>query len=447
MPSVTNVARFEPLLPGTGKITLSRFNAQQSLGPNYATSIELIVVRKSEAHLESWNAPSPDGFITIVPKNARQHAQEFEFEVGPEVVNPMAYDTTGDYYLRIRNKDGIIISFILSVLGQARADTAYVQKTYAAPNNGPQGIPGGYVPPHTQASPDPNAPSPFAGMAAGGAAAGAAGAAGAGAAKSGSSLILKIILILVLLGIIGAGVTFYLGYWGDSLKALINGDGTQVEQVEEDLSLTEEDKQAAAEQAAEGEDATEGEDQAGQAGADQADQATDQASDAGNAAANAAADAAGMFDDEEDTGAIPVTPVPAPNASGASGTSGAPSAPAAMDAATACTLQNKQGSEQEILNNCLRAAPSAAQLDSFLKEALQTGRCEVATKILSAKGRAQNGGNYAFLYGLLSDPKAQVASNCIKKDEKEAQYWYGHAQRDPNFNNAEATKAVQFFLQ
>lgn len=373
MPIVNQVARCEPLTLGAAKFTLSRFNAQKTLGPDYAKCIDLIVVRKNEARLDSWVSPNQDGFITIIPKNPRQRAQDFEFEVGPEVVNPMAFDNSGDYILRIRDKNGILLSFSLSMQGTPRADTAFVPKTPPAQEPA-KGIDGGYEPPRSNAKEDAmfgaNGPSmPYMGAEA---SAGAAGAAGATSSGMGS-LIAKIFAGVLVLALIGAGVSYFMGMW--SLPGSnVAQEETQAPQ--EELTLTEEDKQSVQEDM--------------------------------------------QSEPEKEPEVVASSP---------------------------CSFAASTGNAQEVLRNCLQSNPDAMQLDSFLKEALKTGQCEVATKLLSSKARSTGGGKYAYLYAMLSDPNSSVNSVCVNKDAKDANYWMNHAKRDQNFTEADGQNLVKFFMQ
>ena len=167
MPAVDRVARFTPGKQGEGKFSLIGFNGQQNLG-EYTAGIELIVVRRNEEHLGDWVSNSADGFILVTPRRARQRALDFEFEVGPEVVDPMAFDNSGDYLLKIRDVNGTVQSFVVSLQDTPRASSSFsrqVARDRASPAPGAQAnepqannqeAPVDHLKPH----PEPVAPQP-----------------------------------------------------------------------------------------------------------------------------------------------------------------------------------------------------------------------------------------------------------------------------------------------
>lgn len=204
MPAVDKIARFTPGRPGEGKFALIGFNGLQNLG-EYTTGIDMLVVRRNEEHLGDWISSSPDGFIRVTPRRARQRALDFEFEVGPEVINPMAFDNSGDYILKIRDINGVVQSFVISLQAMPRASSAFGRAAIQERAAPAPGVVGGA-----------------------GAAAGAAGAAGAAdgdapppehlkphappppPAPSKSPMILKIVGIICVLALIAGAVYFVL---------------------------------------------------------------------------------------------------------------------------------------------------------------------------------------------------------------------------------------------
>lgn len=414
MPVLDRVAKFQPLQPGCAKITLNRFNALQLLGPNYAQRIELLVVRKNEAPLADWHSPAPDGFISIIPKNPRQHAMDFEFEVGSEVVNPMAFDNSGDYILRIRDVNGVIMSCSVAMQGSPRAGSVFQNGANLNPLNAQ-----GKVQPPKPAAPLSSQEASNLYMApgqAGGPGATAAGAAGMAqggssnldAATSGGGNAIKIIAVLVVVFVLLGGAGFFFRNEIASLLGL--GSDTQAEQTlaeantEEDAAQDEAKDEASAQEAA-------------QNGALAQEQVA--------ADANKTADAA----------------VSAPATATTSTTNAA-----SLTADKACSLAGNQGDDRTVLSQCLGAKPSQDQLNNLMREAMQGNRCEIALKILSSKSRSANGGNYAYVYGLMADPNVRGGTKCIVKKTEDANYWYEQAKKDPNFDRAEAIKLANFLV-
>lgn len=229
MVSSTSFARFEPLAPGRGRFTIKSFQASKELGA-YDQGFCLLVVRKGrEERLERWNLNAVDneGFIKIVPVRPMQRGLDFEFEVGPEVNDPMAYDNTGDYLLKIKNQTGLIRSFAISMQGNNIQPSPAAQQTSAnttqsyrfQPNNS------GYEPSRAAAATQGAAAAsgigaaPATAPAAAGVGAAApaapAGDAGAAAAKSGGGGFMgKLIGLVITLVLLGVAAYFLKGFLG-----------------------------------------------------------------------------------------------------------------------------------------------------------------------------------------------------------------------------------------
>lgn len=423
MPAIDHVAKFEPLQPGSAKFTLNRFNALKSLGPQFKQRIDLIVVRRNEAHLADWFSPAADGFLSIIPKNANQRAMDFEFEVGPEVVNPMAFDNSGDYILRIRDVNGIIVSFSVAMQGMPKADSMFIPKNSAAFHataataqqaqaaqraaaaqqaQAQAAAAEGFTAPGLNANTNPFGSPGAVGTSGGnpfGAAGTAADAAAAGGSKSG--LIGKIVAAIVVLALLGGIGGYFGGFFG--------GEDATVAEVQEESSTSE---------------TAQDEEQSG------SDSKPEQAT-----AQNAGSQQPGH------QGLSGIA-----NGSGLGGGSNSGSVAANLTADQACHLAGNTGSDQAIISGCLNAKPTADQLNNLIRDAMQNNRCEIAVKILSSKGRSPNGGNYAYVYALMSDPNVRGGSSCIVKRTEDANYWYETAKKDPNFNKKEAIKMANFFV-
>ena len=79
----------------------------------------------------------------------------------------------------------------------------------------------------------------------------------------------------------------------------------------------------------------------------------------------------------------------------------------------------------------------------MLAESLRLNRCEIALRILRTKGRAAEGGLYAYVYAMYADPRSKFVSSCITKSDADAQYWAQRVQNDQTFNLQEAKDFMQ----
>lgn len=369
-----NVARYEQSArPGCGTFKIQNCIADKEFG-DYRNALAVLIVRsKSEEHLADWVSPNPDDFLVIRPKNPQQRAREFKFEVGPEVVNPMAYDNSGDYTLKIKDVNGIPRAYKVSLENIPRASKG----------NGPQPQkrPGfkAQAPNASNLSEEQKLQAAQAGLNQGAAAgfAGATGAAGAAnvppkmtprdvaaqrAAASaqreenlrkGSGLvkILGILGVIVVLGILGF-------FMKDILKGLFSG-GPEVVAVQE----TTQPEEPAPEEPAEPE--------------------------------------------------VVLTP-----------------------AQQNCRIDGNSADDRTIINNCLSAQPTTQDMQNLLAEAMRAERCEIALRILRTKGRAADGGVFAYVYATYSDPSSSYSSPCITKSAQDAAYWTGNVAKDLNFTEA-----------
>lgn len=376
-----NVARYEQSArPGCGTFKIQNCIADKEFG-DYRNALAVLIVRsKSEEHLADWVSPNPDDFLVIRPKNPQQRAREFKFEVGPEVVNPMAYDNSGDYTLKIKDVNGIPRAYKVSLENIPRASKG----------NGPQPQkrPGfkAQAPNASNLSEEQKLQAAQAGLNKGPAAgaagfAGTAGAAGAAGAanvppkmtprdaaaqraaasaqreenlRKGSGLVkvLGILGVIVVLAILGF-------FMKDLLKGLFSGGPEVV--VGQTASQPEES--AAPEEPAEPE--------------------------------------------------VVLTP-----------------------AQQNCRIDGNSADDRTIINNCLSAQPTAQDMQNLLVEAMRAERCEIALRILRTKGRAADGGVFAYVYATYADPSSSYSSSCITKSAQDAAYWTGNVAKDLNFTEA-----------
>ena len=121
----------------------------------------------------------------------------------------------------------------------------------------------------------------------------------------------------------------------------------------------------------------------------------------------------------------------------------APSAPEPVDPVKqACSLQEKLD-DKTVLNACLAAKPSDEHLFALMADAMQNDRCEIVLRVLRTKGRADNGGAYAYTYAQYADPQSSYQSKCIEKNASDVTYWTERMQADKNFNQQEADKLIK----
>ncbi len=401
MPVSDKIARFAPLKqPGHGTFTLLHFNGLQSLG-GYQAGIELIVVRRNEEPLADWVSPQADGFLRIQPKNCRQRALDFCFDVGPEVVNPMAFDNSGDYLLKVKDQRGVYQTFTVAIQGMPRPSSNFGPKPQPRPSFKAQGPNGAYMSPEerlraaqegTGLGPDSNkaSASSFTAAAAGEPVTPAERQARANATQQAAmdaaanreiktqaagTLIKVIGIACVILLLLGAA------YF---LKDLIFNDleGTSPSPVAQSQSQEEQSP-------AKAEETPQLEENAGEK--------------------LSLGTAVG--------GLVSSNPV--------------------------CRIDGAKGDDRTIINNCLASNPSNEDLRGMLAESLRLNRCEIALRILRTKGRAADGGLYAYVYAMYADPRSKFASQCITKSDADAQYWAQRVQNDQTFNLQEAQDFMQ----
>ncbi len=402
------IARFASTRPGYMKITITNFT-MRDFEPNYINGIVLCVKRAStDELLADWVSPNKDGYLNIKPTRPMQRGLNFEFEVGPDVVNPIAYDNSGDYILRLLFPDNSAANFRVSMQGAIRPSSDYTPQANRRAAYKAQEPTGGYA----QAG---ATGAGAAGAAAGAAGAGAAGAGAAGAGASGSAMgaapsvgagsgpvgagasaaaagaapaagaaaagattqrsgigITKLIGVFCILILLGIGAFF--------LKDLLFGGGADVSVPAQEEQTQEEPKPEEEQTPAE--------------------------------------------ESESEESAAPV----AQNAS--------------------CRIDGAKGDDKTIISNCFATNPNQTDLQALLAESMRLNRCEITMRILRTKGRsAEGGGVFAYVYAQYADPNSQYQSPCIQKSQADADYWKQRVSNDRGFVQAEADALMQMLPQ
>lgn len=406
MPIINGGAQFTPLGPGKGRFTLNSFNAPQHLN-DYTNTLEILVSRRNDRPLAEWPVISGDCFYTIKPRNAQMKSVNFEFEVGPDVVNALAYDNSGDYLLKLKDKNRTIISFLVDMKGTPVAaggslrGTSQASKVEGSIKTNPNPFEFNSAQPNASAEPK----NPFASDANFNASANFASNGASeqatdnkakaqpnfeqekakAASSAGFGRKLSIIIgILCFLALLGIGLFF--------LKDSLFGSGSVLEPAP--TEQTQEQNNEPEQNAQPEEEATNTEDNQVQ----------------------------------EDM--VPVPPQDQEQQV------------IATHLSEACTLKGSTLSDTEILKNCLQSQPQAQELNDFLYEALATGHCEIAQRLLTSKGRSQSGSYFAYILSVYSDPAQSKTSKCFKKDAEQAKYWLERAQLDPKFDEQRAKELV-----
>lgn len=118
--------------------------------------------------------------------------------------------------------------------------------------------------------------------------------------------------------------------------------------------------------------------------------------------------------------------------------------PAPAPAANKCSLE---GDDRTVLQNCLSSSPSDEDLYTLIGSAIKHDRCDLALRILSAKGRSPSGSTYAYILAMFYAPSTSFNSSCMAKSAQEAQYWAQRAQSDKNFNEGKAREVLNKYIE
>ena len=109
----------------------------------------------------------------------------------------------------------------------------------------------------------------------------------------------------------------------------------------------------------------------------------------------------------------------------------------------ACSLEHAKGDDKAIINNCLQSNPTADDLNYLLANAMKQDRCEIVLRILRTKGRAADGSTYAYVYSQYADPNSSYKSKCINKSQDDATYWAERVKANQSFNQAQADELLK----
>ena len=112
-----------------------------------------------------------------------------------------------------------------------------------------------------------------------------------------------------------------------------------------------------------------------------------------------------------------------------------------------CDLGEAGRTDSEIISGCLSSKPADADLQNLLAQSIKNERCEIVLRLLRTKGRAADGGNYAYIYSVYSDPSSQYSSKCISKSDSDHKYWAERLKGDKNFNPEAAQKVLEQIAQ
>lgn len=356
MPELNLKAEFVPLRNGWITVTLFGFNPEQNI-PDYEQEISLLVVkRSSDASLADWPAVSRDRFIKIRPVNPLRRGMNFTFELGPEAVNPIAYDNSGDYALKIKGQGNRIHSFAVSVRGFINSDTVYTSAVQT--NHGANTA-------QTAAAEEAAAPAtaatqnPFNNISV------QEQNERRSRTTTGLSRIVAALCVLALLGV---------GAWFLYTNMFGSDEVTVAEEPAAEESTAEE-----------------------------------------NAAQNT----------EPAQPAVPV-----------------------FVQRKECSIAGANGLDDiTLLKNCYSANPTNEEMLYFLKESLDSGRCEIALRILRSRARSDNGSVFSYIYASFADPQSPNSNACIEKSAEDAAYWRNRLSFDKNFNAADAEAVLQFLVQ
>lgn len=396
-------ARFCSQKPGKGSFTLVGFGPNiKDLGDFDKDGIDICVAKKDRP-LADWYTGTKDvkdGFIKINKVHGRRSGMDFIFEVDATIVDPMAWDSTGDYLLKLKGVSGTIYQFAVATVNMPIASSSGYRKVEDTDNRGFANIePKSKEAPATNANLD----SPKANSGAnlnGGAASGANNlGASAGAAA-------------------GAGA----GFGTPELKSTPSYDSPKANSADPNHNL------AAA-----------------------VDNANKAAANANAAAANAAA----ANNNNKSIFIMKIVGIVCVillligaalfvmNLMKGNAGASAPVEEPQSNINQACSLEHAKGDDKDIINNCLQSNPTADDLNYLLANAMKQDRCEIVLRVLRTKGRAADGSTYAYVYSQYADPNSAYKSKCINKSQDDATYWAERVKSNQSFNQAQADELLK----
>lgn len=398
-------ARFCSQKPGKGSFTLVGFGPNiKDLGDFDKDGIDICVAKKDRP-LADWYTNTKDvkdGFIKINKVHGRRSGMDFIFEVDATIVDPMAWDSTGDYLLKLKGVSGTIYQFAVATVNMPIASSSGYRKVEDSDNRGFANIePKSKEAPASNANQDSSKANSGANLN-GGVASGANNlGASAGAA---------------------VGATAGAGFGTPELKSTPSYDSLKANSADPNHNL------AAA-----------------------VDNANKAAANANAAAANAAA----ANNNNKSIFIMKIVGIVCVillligaalfvmNLMKGNAGASAPVEEPQSNINQACSLEHAKGDDKDIINNCLQSNPTADDLNYLLANAMKQDRCEIVLRVLRTKGRAADGSTYAYVYSQYADPNSSYKSKCINKSPDDATYWAERVKSNQSFNQAQADELLK----
>lgn len=388
-------ARFCSTKPGKGSFTLVGFGPNiKDLGNTDINGIDICVAKKDRP-LADWYTNTKDvkdGFIKINKVHGRRSGMDFIFEVDATIVDPMAWDSTGDYLLKLKGVSGTIYQFAVATVNMPIASSSGYRKVEDSDNRGFANIE-----PKSKEAPASNANQD-------------SSKANSGANLNGS----------VASGANNLGASA--GFSTPELKSNPSYDSLKANSADPNHNL------AAA-----------------------VDNANKAAANANAAAANAAA----ANNNNKSIFIMKIVGIVCVillligaalfvmNLMKGNAGASAPVEEPQSNINQACSLEHAKGDDKDIINNCLQSNPTADDLNYLLANAMKQDRCEIVLRVLRTKGRAADGSTYAYVYSQYADPNSAYKSKCINKSQDDATYWAERVKSNQSFNQAQADELLK----
>lgn len=398
-------ARFCSQKPGKGSFTLVGFGPNiKDLGDIDKDGIDICVAKKDRPLADWYTKNVKDGFIKINNVHGRRSGMNFIFEVDATIVDPMAWDSTGDYLLKIKGVSGTIYQFAVATENMPIASSAGYRKVEDPDNRGFANI----EPKSHEAPASSKLNSTNANLDSSKANSGANlnGSVASGANNLGAS----------------AGAGAGAGFGTPELKSTPSYDSLKANSADPNHNL------AAA-----------------------VDNANKAAANANAAAANAAA----ANNNNKSIFIMKIVGIVCVillligaalfvmNLMKGNAGASAPVEEPQSNINQACSLEHAKGDDKAIINNCLQSNPTADDLNYLLANAMKQDRCEIVLRILRTKGRAADGSTYAYVYSQYADPNSSYKSKCINKSQDDATYWAERVKSNQSFNQAQADELLK----
>ena len=400
-------ARFCSIKPGKGSFTLIGFSSKiKDLGNTDINGIDICVAKKDRP-LADWYTDTKnvkDGFIKINKVHGRRSGMDFIFEVDATIVDPMAWDSTGDYLLKLKGVSGTIYQFAVATVNMPIASSSGYRKVEDSDNRGFANIePKSKEAPATNANLDSSKANSGANL---------NGSVASGANNLGASAGAAV----------GAGAGAGAGFGTPELKSNPSYDNLKANSADPNHNL------AAA-----------------------VDNANKAAANANAAAANAAA----ANNNNKSIFIMKIVGIVCVillligaalfvmNLMKGNAGASAPVEEPQSNINQACSLEHAKGDDKDIINNCLQSNPTADDLNYLLANAMKQDRCEIVLRVLRTKGRAADGSTYAYVYSQYADPNSSYKSKCINKSQDDATYWAERVKSNQSFNQAQADELLK----